>query len=67
MVGARIDVDSAWALTDAYRRTLTPQTEEFQTRWVGMGKAAVLARADLADRAGAVAERSRGRRRKRST
>jgi serine/threonine-protein kinase len=58
--GATVDVDSAWALADAYEQTLTPQTEAFYTRWVGMGMAAVLARAGLADSAGAVAERSRG-------
>ncbi len=59
MDGAAVDVDSAWALADAYKRTLTPQTEEFYARWVGMGMAAVLAQAGLADSAGAVAERSR--------
>jgi len=53
-------VDSAWALADSYKRTLTPQSEEFYARWVGMGMAAVLAQAGLADSAGAVAERSRG-------
>jgi hypothetical protein len=51
--------DSAWALYEAYQRTLSPQTEEFFKRWAGMGVAAVLARAGLADSAGAVAERSR--------
>ncbi len=60
MDGAAVDVDSAWALADSYKRTLTPQTEEFYARWVGMGMAAVLAQAGLADSAGAVAERSRG-------
>lgn len=60
MDGARIDVDSAWALADSYVRTLNPQTEEFYAHWVGMGMAAVLAQAGLADSAGAVAERSRG-------
>ncbi|MGW8282323.1 MAG: adenylate/guanylate cyclase domain-containing protein [Gemmatimonadota bacterium] len=60
MDGAQVDVDSAWALADAYKRTLTPQTEEFYARWVGMGMAAVLARAGLPDSAAAVAERSRG-------
>ena len=52
--------DSAWALYEAYQRTLSPQTEEFFRRWAGMGVAAVLARAGLADSAVAVAERSRG-------
>ena len=60
MDGASVDVDSAWTLADAYVRTLNPQTEEFYVQWVGMGMAAVLARAGLADSAGAVAERSRG-------
>ena len=60
MEGADVDVDSAWALADAYIRTLSPQDEEFYSRWVGMGMAAVLARAGLADSAGTVAERSRG-------
>ena len=60
MDGAPVDVDSAWTLAAAYERTLTPQTEEFFKRWAGMGVAAVLARAGLADSAGAVAERSRG-------
>jgi hypothetical protein len=52
-------VDSAWTLAGAYTRTLTPDETEFYSRWVGMGMAAVLARAGLADSAGAVAERSR--------
>ncbi|MFC1530642.1 adenylate/guanylate cyclase domain-containing protein [Gemmatimonadota bacterium] len=60
MDGAPVEVDSAWTLAAAYERTLTPQTEEFFKRWAGMGMAAVLARAGLADSAGAVAERSRG-------
>jgi serine/threonine-protein kinase len=60
MAGADVDVDSVWALADAYGRTLSPQTEEFFSRWAGMGVAAALARAGLADSAGAVAERSRG-------
>ena len=60
MDGAAVNVDSAWALADSYKRTLTPQSEEFYARWVGMGMAAVLAQAGLADSAGAVAERSRG-------
>ena len=37
MEGADVDVDSAWALADAYKRTLSPQDEEFYSRWVGMG------------------------------
>ena len=60
MDGAPVDVDSAWTLAAEYERTLSPQTEEFFKRWAGMGVAAVLARAGLADSAGAVAERSRG-------
>ena len=60
MDGAEVDVDSAWALADSYAQTLTPQTEAFFTRWAGMAVAAVLARAEFPDSAGAVAERSRG-------
>jgi TolB-like protein len=60
MHDADADVDSAWAYADYYMRLRSPQTEEFDRRWVGMAVAAVLVKAGQADSARAVAQRSRG-------
>ena len=60
MYDAEVDVDRAWELAGEYERLSSPQTVELDRRWAGMAVAAALARAERADSARAVAERSRG-------
>jgi len=60
MYDAKADVDSAWAYADDFLQLRSPQTAEFDQKWIGMAVAAVLAKEGLADSARAVTQRSRG-------
>lgn len=60
MHNAEPDVDKAWELADDMVQLRPAPEVEFSRRWAHLAVAAVLARADLADSARAVAYRSRG-------